>query len=198
MIAGAAIFLNTCPQLHASSSTPEPGRKISGRSSRKLPQRTPMNQEQVNFTSPFPLQPKIAVIGGGLSGLACAWALSKLNVPIASVVFDTGGEALTFVHSLLSCHTNMLFSSLYEETLVHVPPAGEHGTGGRLATRATADGSLRSSKGGAAPPKGLIFDHAAQYFTATDPTFKEVVAQWEREGEHGMASTVNKGGGHLP
>ena len=64
---------------------------------------------------------------------------------------------------------------------------GEHGVGGRLATRSAADGSLHSpppptpsaSPSAAAP---LAFDHAAQYFTASDPEFVDMVQQWERYG----------------
>ncbi len=45
------------------------------------------------------------------------------------------------------------------------------GPGGRMATR-------RVEVGGAT----LRFDHGAQYFTARDPAFREVVAGWERAG----------------
>ncbi|PSC72920.1 hypothetical protein C2E20_4073 [Micractinium conductrix] len=53
---------------------------------------------------------------------------------------------------------------------------GEHGVGGRLATRASADGSLKGA------PPGLVFDHAAQFFTATHPSFQCMVDQWEADG----------------
>ena len=55
---------------------------------------------------------------------------------------------------------------------------GEHGVGGRLATRASADGSLS----GAPPGSELVFDHAAQYFTAADPAFAAMVADWQAAG----------------
>jgi predicted NAD/FAD-dependent oxidoreductase len=61
---------------------------------------------------------------------------------------------------------------------------GEHGAGGRLATRAAGDGSLRAAAAGSAlaPPAGLVFDHGAQFFTASDPGFAEAVAAWESAG----------------
>ncbi|PRW18398.1 hypothetical protein C2E21_9262 [Chlorella sorokiniana] len=49
---------------------------------------------------------------------------------------------------------------------------GEHGVGGRLATRSSADGSLKGA------PPGLVFDHAAQFFTASDPAFCAMVERW--------------------
>ncbi|KAL4853472.1 Renalase [Chlorella vulgaris] len=54
--------------------------------------------------------------------------------------------------------------------------AGEHGVGGRLATRCSLDGSLKGA------PAGLLFDHAAQFFTATDPAFTSMVHRWEADG----------------
>ena len=45
------------------------------------------------------------------------------------------------------------------------------GPGGRMATR-------RAEIGG----ETVRFDHGAQYFTARDPEFQELVAQWENEG----------------
>eukprot|EP00887_Chlorella_sp_A99_P001479 scaffold8.g1479.t1 len=53
---------------------------------------------------------------------------------------------------------------------------GEHGVGGRLATRSAADGSLPDA------PPGLLFDHAVQFFTATDPWFSALAQQWEAAG----------------
>lgn len=47
---------------------------------------------------------------------------------------------------------------------------GEHGPGGRLATRATSDNSLRKAwVPEAALGSNAMFDHAAQCFTAADP-----------------------------
>lgn len=53
---------------------------------------------------------------------------------------------------------------------------GEHGVGGRLATRSSADGSLKGA------PPGLVFDHAAQFFTASDPAFCAMVERWAADG----------------
>lgn len=48
---------------------------------------------------------------------------------------------------------------------------GEHSAGGRMATRATGTKSYRPEWLGDAALAGanLAFDHAAQYFTASDP-----------------------------
>ena len=62
---------------------------------------------------------------------------------------------------------------------------GEHGVGGRLATRSTDDFSL-GPKGRSAPGLGdgrVTADHAAQFFTASDPAFASMVQRWEAEGE---------------
>lgn len=44
----------------------------------------------------------------------------------------------------------------------------------------------------------LVFDHAAQYFTATDPRFQKLVDQWRAEGVvkewNGVVGTLEKGG----
>lgn len=66
---------------------------------------------------------------------------------------------------------------------------GEHGVGGRAATRDASDGSLRAEwlppnllAEDGAPPQGLVFDHAAQAFTATDPAFAAQTRAWEAAG----------------
>ncbi|KZV39944.1 hypothetical protein F511_11324 [Dorcoceras hygrometricum] len=46
---------------------------------------------------------------------------------------------------------------------------GIHGFGGRMGTRII-------------DPHPLIFDHAAQFFTVTDPKFAELVDRWSKEG----------------
>jgi len=45
------------------------------------------HQEQVVFSTPVPADPTVAVIGGGASGLSCAFSLAARGV--RSVVFDT-------------------------------------------------------------------------------------------------------------
>ncbi|KAG6550079.1 hypothetical protein Mapa_008035 [Marchantia paleacea] len=49
---------------------------------------------------------------------------------------------------------------------------GKHGLGGRMATRSVVQ---RGSK-------SLEFDHAAQFFTVTDPRFQKLVNRWISEG----------------
>jgi hypothetical protein len=65
---------------------------------------------------------------------------------------------------------------------------GEHTVGGRLATRAAAAGSFRKAW---VPPAlagaRLVFDHAAQFFTATDPRCAAAGWGWWREGGRGEA-----------
>jgi predicted NAD/FAD-dependent oxidoreductase len=49
---------------------------------------------------------------------------------------------------------------------------GKHGLGGRLATR-TVDGG---------DDRRLVFDHAAQFFTASDDRFRKLVDEWVDRG----------------
>ena len=66
--------------------------------------------------------------------------------------------------------------------------------GGRLATRTTADDSLRAAPA-TLQAQPLIFDHAAQFFTASDPAFVRAVERWMAEGWvhiwDGVVGTVN-------
>lgn len=100
-------------------------------------------QAQHRLPSPLPTNPHIAIVGGGLAGLACALELASHQ--IQSTVFDTG----------------------------------EHGVGGRAATRSTLDKSLSSSN--VPPERVLAFDHAAQYFVVNgdteDPSVMQVGVQ---------------------
>ncbi len=57
---------------------------------------------------------------------------------------------------------------------------GEHGVGGRLATRSGSDGSLRNPE--PITLDNIVFDHAAQYFTASDPRFVQMVENWAAAG----------------
>lgn len=65
---------------------------------------------------------------------------------------------------------------------------GKHGLGGRMGTRHVAQ--VNGDQ--------LVFDHAAQYFTATDPRFQKLVDQWRAEGAvkewNGVVGTLEKGG----
>ncbi len=75
-----------------------------------------------------------AIVGAGMSGLACADALSAAGHSVT--LFDKG-----------------------------------RGAGGRMVTR-----RLQTSLG------EVTIDHGAQYFTARDPTFKNLVREWQRLG----------------
>ncbi|MCO5591133.1 hypothetical protein L7F22_045114 [Adiantum nelumboides] len=109
-------------------------------------------REQVRITSPISKSPKVAILGGGMSGLICALTLQEQG--IHSTVFDTG----------------------------------KHGLGGRMGTRHISQ--INGDQ--------LVFDHAAQYFTATDPKFKKLVNQWMLEGAvrewKGAVGTLEMGG----
>lgn len=81
---------------------------------------------------------------------------------------------------------------------------GEHGVGGRAATRSTTDPSIHSdwlpnkSQGPALRSAGLLFDHAAQCFTATDPAFQQQCEAWVAAGAakrwQGAVGTLKPGG----
>ncbi|XP_020520240.1 uncharacterized protein LOC18429487 isoform X2 [Amborella trichopoda] len=62
---------------------------------------------------------------------------------------------------------------------------GIHGLGGRMGTRVIE-------------PQPLIFDHAAQFFTVSDPRFKELVDDWIGKGLvrewNGLIGTLEAGG----
>ncbi len=76
-----------------------------------------------------PAMPRIAIIGAGMAGMACAQALHKRG-----------------------CSPVLLEKS--------------RGVGGRLATRRTAEGEQ--------------FDHGAQYITAQEPAFQQMLQTLER------------------
>ncbi|WIA18940.1 hypothetical protein OEZ85_003609 [Tetradesmus obliquus] len=112
--------------------------------------RNNVNENQVQFTQPLQHDAAVGIIGGGISGLACAQGLSRHGM--RAVVFDTG----------------------------------EHGVGGRAATRSSSDASLHaewiSPSLAAVRNLNLRFDHAAQCFTATDPAFQQQVQAWLAAG----------------
>ncbi|XP_071936756.1 uncharacterized protein [Coffea arabica] len=66
---------------------------------------------------------------------------------------------------------------------------GLHGLGGRMATRII-------------DPEPLIFDHAAQFFTVTDPEFAKLVHLWSEKGLvrewHGTVGELEAGGHFTP
>ena len=85
--------------------------------------------------------PSVALIGGGISGLACANRLQELG--LQATVFDTGKRAV----------------------------------GGRVSSRV-----LTVQQEGASKPVHVPVDHSTQFFTATDPRFRELVSQLEERG----------------
>jgi predicted NAD/FAD-dependent oxidoreductase len=60
--------------------------------------------------------------------------------------------------------------------------AGEHGCGGRLATRTAADASLRDAPPDLQGASSVAFDHAAQFFACSDPWFAGEVQRWLDNG----------------
>jgi predicted NAD/FAD-dependent oxidoreductase len=125
----------------------------------------------VVFSTPVPADPTVAVIGGGASGLSCASALAARGV--RSVVFDT-----VLIRSSIPTLPPSLAPRLASR--LTYPPCstpfvqGKHGLGGRLATR-TVDG-------GGGGERRLVFDHAAQFFTASDERFRKLVEEWVDRG----------------
>lgn len=84
---------------------------------------------------------------------------------------------------------------------------GEHGVGGRAATRTTTDPSVHAdwlSKDSSAALRaaGLTFDHAAQCFTAMDPAFQQQCEAWVAAGAamrwQGPVGTLKPGGVFTP
>eukprot|EP00879_Flechtneria_rotunda_P025031 GHRR01026564.1.p1 GENE.GHRR01026564.1~~GHRR01026564.1.p1 ORF type:complete len:266 (+),score=81.45 GHRR01026564.1:113-910(+) len=122
-----------------------------------------VNEVQVQWREPLKEDAVVAIIGGGISGLACAQGLARHGV--RAVVFDTGKRSV----------------------------------GGRAATRTTADASIHSNWINNHLSKAqLVFDHAAQCFTATDPWFNQQVTAWLASGVvqqwQGPVGTLKAGG----
>lgn len=136
------------------------------RFSRQSAIRKSFQQEQVVFSTPVPADPTVAIIGGGASGLACASALAVRGV--RAVVFDTVRPfTLTLAPSLAPRpYTSARGSLPFSPPLVQ----GMHGLGGRMATRMVDD------------DRRLVFDHAAQFFTASDQRFQKLVDEWVEKG----------------
>lgn len=223
---GAVLCLQQFRRL--SSAQPPEGRAsltAPGLRCRRNQRSGPRPREQVHFKGTFPEDPLVAIVGGGLAGLVCAIELARRGV--RSVVFDTGqcppplvGTA-PCLHAAQSrrrgwpslvvlLHCPGTVSAVCDESATLcgwaprqarlLPPhAGEHGVGGRLGTRAAADGSLPNTPPGAS---ALVFDHAAQYFTATDSRFLAMVQQWEAAGAvrpwRGPVGMLGPGGGFAP
>lgn len=111
---------------------------------------------------------------------AAAQHVCKLPLPAeASVGIVGGGLSGAVLAAALSARG--VHSTVYD--------TGKHGLGGRLATRDTG------------LPSGLVFDHAAQYFTASDPRFEQLVQRWVASGAVrqwiGAVHSVSAGGSTL-
>lgn len=133
--------------------------------------------------------PCIAVIGGGLSGLVCGQVRARRSLRRAAAARRTDMRSVpaderSCVHTCSPtatcsytsrgrrrnpCQPGQPQALARKGVRCVVFDTGEHSAGGRLATRAAA-GSFRKEW---VPPAlqgaGLAFDHAAQFFTATDP-----------------------------
>lgn len=187
------------------------------------------NVETRQVTWPHPLadQP-VAIIGGGISGLACAQVCLSQSGCACHAQAILG--RLTHVQSLRNAawplqhaHTSLrsithtgtlrlLLPLLPQGLAQHAMKAavfdtGEHGVGGRAATRTTTDPSVHAdwlSKDSSAALRaaGLTFDHAAQCFTATDPAFQQQCEAWVAAGAvkrwRGPVGTLRPGGVFTP
>ena len=77
------------PLMDGQMSTSKNRRKSSYGTSRRSILKKTFSQEQVTFTTPFPDDPVVGIIGGGMAGLICALNLEKRGV--RSTIFDTVG-----------------------------------------------------------------------------------------------------------
>jgi predicted NAD/FAD-dependent oxidoreductase len=128
--------------------------------------------EQVTFTTPLPRDAlSVGIIGGGLSGARFSRARALLSRSLLALAPGACTAAALSEHGI---------SSVVYDT-------GEHGPGGRLATRALGR------------DKRLVFDHAAQFLTPPrDERFAEDVARWRAAGVlsewSGAVGTLRPGG----
>lgn len=114
-----------------------------------------VNEQQVSFAAPpRGPTPSVAIVGGGMSGLACGRALARRGVK--AVVFDTGEHS---VGGRMA--TRATATGSYRRKLL---PGGDGGDGGSDGSGGGGDGDLAARLAAA----DLRFDHAAQFFTATD------------------------------
>lgn len=84
------------------------------------------------------------------------------------------------LYNINNISPDVYFLILHMEFLIQ----GIHGLGGRMGTRAI-------------DPQPLIFDHAAQFFTVTDPEFAKMVDLWSKKGLvrqwHGVVGDLDGG-----
>ena len=71
----------------------------------------PPAPQRASFSGSFPEDPATAIIGGGMSGLACAWALAQSG--LRCTVFDTGAHCLPcFLQQILQ-HSPVLCGMMH-------------------------------------------------------------------------------------
>ncbi|CAD6269612.1 unnamed protein product [Miscanthus lutarioriparius] len=166
---------------------PRRGRRGKPGFSRRSAIKKSFHQEQVVFSTPVPADPTVAVIGGGASGLSCASALAARGV--RSVVFDTVRIAPVCLPSPASTPSTSAGGSVAHRT-GSLLMQGMHGLGGRMATRFVDGGEQ------------LVFDHAAQFFTASDERFQRLVDEWLDSGLvrewSGLVGELEAGGRFRP
>lgn len=142
------------------------------------------------FRGSFPRDPEVAILGGGLSGLMCALALAEEG--IRSTVFDTGRHG--WGGRLGTRHLDVPRLS------TRAPAAnGSHSAGGAADDTARESGSSKHPGEAVTPgPARGVFDHAAQFFTVSDPRFESQVAKWLKKGWvrewEGCVGTLSPGG----
>lgn len=76
--------------------------------SRRSALKKSFTQEQVSFANPIPDDPVVGIIGGGMSGLACALYLDKRG--IRSTVFDTVSHSYPSPLQIAALGFNFSFS----------------------------------------------------------------------------------------
>jgi hypothetical protein len=185
---------------------------------------------QVTWQQPLQQDQAVAIIGGGISGLACAQVSGQQYVTYLCMSFlDTQTRTLSLPpaslfaaapdsHCSNSLHgffpaniSSLLLHSCGQGLAQHAMKAvvfdtGEHGVGGRAATRTTTDPSIHKdwldNSSSLIRSAGLLFDHAAQCFTATDPAFQQQCKEWEAAGAirqwQGPVGTLKPGGAFQP
>jgi len=124
---------------------------------------------QVVMQTPLPQHgARVAIIGGGVSGLVCARELARLG--LESVVFDTGERG----------------------------PGGRLATRTTADGSFVAGAAAAAAAAAATAPPLLAFDHAAQLFTADDAEFQALAREWLDKGwvrEWAADKVVCVGGG---
>jgi predicted NAD/FAD-dependent oxidoreductase len=110
---------------------------------------------------------------------------NQSKVPVKQVSFDRPFSATPTIAIIgggasgLACAQQLAFHSIPSVVF----DTGEHGVGGRLATRSSLDASLLKTTPSPPPlpQNSMVFDHAAQYIQSNNPAFINILHQWERK-----------------